>query len=209
MSATAAAESPLATFVVTAEGEVTQWNRAMTAMVGIPAEAAVGQPCWLALNGRQAGGEPICAPGCAIRRDVVAGVDSLRLDMQVVIADPAQPGHRRHRMLTVQHIGIRAQEGRQGTVMHVVDDVDDRRRRERIGERLEALLDGDDALPPLTTRETEVFRLIAAGEGLDGVAQRLFVTRGTAANHVQRILAKLGARSRVEAVLRFLRGPEL
>jgi DNA-binding NarL/FixJ family response regulator len=52
----------------------------------------------------------------------------------------------------------------------------------------------------LTTRETEVLRALV--EGLDGeeVAERLGITLEEERNHVARILEKLGARSRLQAL---------
>lgn len=53
---------------------------------------------------------------------------------------------------------------------------------------------------PLTARERETLLLLAAGASTEEVSERLGVARNTVRNHVQRILAKLGARSKLEAV---------
>jgi DNA-binding NarL/FixJ family response regulator len=53
---------------------------------------------------------------------------------------------------------------------------------------------------PLTAREQETLVLLAAGASTEEVAERLGVTRNTVRNHVQRVLDKLGARSKLEAV---------
>lgn len=53
-----------------------------------------------------------------------------------------------------------------------------------------------DPVLPLTQRELEVARLIARGASNDEVARALVITSGTAANHVARIIRKLGVRSR-------------
>lgn len=56
--------------------------------------------------------------------------------------------------------------------------------------------------PPfdLTSRESEVLRLIAAGLGSHAIAQRLVISRKTVSSHVQNVLGKLGVHSRGEAV---------
>lgn len=52
----------------------------------------------------------------------------------------------------------------------------------------------------LTPREAEVLALVAEGASNRDVGQRLFISTKTASVHVSNILAKLGARSRTEAV---------
>ncbi|MFC4149496.1 response regulator transcription factor [Micromonospora mangrovi] len=72
--------------------------------------------------------------------------------------------------------------------------------------RREAVLDADlvvaalHADGPLTSRETEVLSLTAAGAPVAEVAVSLGLSCGTVRNHLGRIARKVGARTRVEAV---------
>ena len=51
----------------------------------------------------------------------------------------------------------------------------------------------------LTAREAEVLRLIAAGRSNRGIADELFITPNTVANHVKNILSKTDSTNRTEA----------
>ncbi|MET8998820.1 response regulator transcription factor [Amycolatopsis sp. NPDC004169] len=52
----------------------------------------------------------------------------------------------------------------------------------------------------LTARERETLDLLAEGATTEEIGRRLGVSRNTTRNHVQRVLEKLGARSKLEAV---------
>ena len=54
----------------------------------------------------------------------------------------------------------------------------------------------------VTTREREVLRLLASGKSTLAIAGELGIARTTARNHIQAILGKLEAHSRLEAVAR-------
>ena len=61
-----------------------------------------------------------------------------------------------------------------------------------------ARVSGDSPLAALTPREREVAGLLADGLTNLQIAERLVVSEGTARTHVERIMRKLGYRSRVQ-----------
>jgi DNA-binding NarL/FixJ family response regulator len=60
---------------------------------------------------------------------------------------------------------------------------------------------GQAQLPPLTAREQEVLRLLAAGLDTGQIAHELGISVNTCRGYVKTLLAKLGAHSQLEAVV--------
>ncbi|MEX5215441.1 MAG: helix-turn-helix transcriptional regulator [Nitrospiraceae bacterium] len=53
---------------------------------------------------------------------------------------------------------------------------------------------------PLSEREKEVLRLLAVGKTSKEIADTLYISSVTVRNHIQHILEKLGAHSRLQAL---------
>jgi DNA-binding NarL/FixJ family response regulator len=62
-----------------------------------------------------------------------------------------------------------------------------------------------ESASPLTERETEVLRLVAAGVGNVEIAERLYMGLGTVKGHIRDILEKLAAADRTQAAVVALR----
>src|SRR5574341_465406 len=65
--------------------------------------------------------------------------------------------------------------------------------------------DGGELIEPLTPRELQVLQLLARGLANKAIAQELQISEHTVKFHVNSILAKLGAQSRTDAVVRATR----
>jgi LuxR family maltose regulon positive regulatory protein len=73
---------------------------------------------------------------------------------------------------------------------------------ERAGTRQLTRPPGSVLVEPLTERELEVLRLVAAGRSNRQIAAELYLALGTVKTHVHAIAGKLGAANRVEATVR-------
>ncbi|WP_460370963.1 response regulator transcription factor, partial [Actinocorallia lasiicapitis] len=60
------------------------------------------------------------------------------------------------------------------------------------------LVDGPPA--PLTPRELDVLSVAAEGATVSEIADRLYLSRGTVRNYLGRVVTKVGARTRIEAI---------
>ena len=59
-----------------------------------------------------------------------------------------------------------------------------------------------DLEEPLSPRELEILKLVATGASNKEIADRLVISEGTVKNHLSSILSKLGAKDRLQAVLK-------
>lgn len=75
----------------------------------------------------------------------------------------------------------------------------------QVAARLVREVRAPDRPQPLTDRETDVLRLLAAGCSNREIARTLIIGEKTVKTHVSRILAKLGVQSRTQAALHAVR----
>jgi len=180
------------------------WNEAATALLGYPAEDALGRPCMDILCWRDRCGDTVCNGLCPAAD--VGEPDEIQGSREVL----GKSATGRTLWLSASTIVPPIEMRDQCRLVHLIREVSLPPELERvIAERIEgpsvAVSRPDDRLEALTPREREVLQLLT--EGLDGagIAERLFLSQATVRNHIQHVLAKLGVHSRVEAVAYALR----
>ena len=110
-------------------------------------------------------------------------------DMIVILRDPVERAHSNWAHLWSAGLEPYAD------FLRACDEADDAAPRGRAAAR-------PGLIEPLTERELEVLRLLAAGRSNQRIAHELVVALDTVKKHVTHILGKLGAANRTEAAVR-------
>jgi len=196
--------------VVDSHQIITYWSPNAERILGRKAEEVLGKPCHEVVAGRAPQNYRFCRRNCPVmakaRRgrptpdyDVLCtmpGGDVKWLNMSIVI-----PKARKNAL----------------RVVHLLRDVTGHRQTEEFARKASAALrdllvegnghaterarDGAPPLPQLSRRETQVLRLLASGMTTEKVASTLSIQIVTARNYINRVLAKLGVQSRLQAVV--------
>jgi DNA-binding CsgD family transcriptional regulator len=162
--------------------EVIAWNDAAEALTGIPAEEAIGRPCWDVLCGVDRHGGLVCHKGCSGARLIRQGWPVSAQELLIKTAEG-------RRSVMVSTISMRA-PGDDPLYVHVM----------RNGQ-VTAGADAERGPPPaLTPRQLEVLEALASGEPAKLIARRLGIAETTVRNHIRMILVALGCHSQLEAV---------
>lgn len=186
-------------FAVTAVGKIMLWNRAAEKLLGHTAREVIGKPCCEVFTGRDSAGNRLCYQGCHVMTLVRQGdlVQSFDLATRTKAGKPI--------WINVSIVVVPSNRNGLQTVVHLFRDVTashevERLVRERLSQASPA--PSNRGAPPasLTRREIEILRLMASGANTKTMAETLHVSPATVRNHVQNILGKLDAHSRLEAV---------
>jgi PAS domain S-box-containing protein len=179
---------------------IVYWNRKAERLLGYPASEVLGRHCYDLIAGGDHAGHPFCGSDCPVIECARRGRAAENYDVCTRTAS----GQRR--WINVSIVVLKGRSVRSTITVHLFRFVSARWRTEMQGHRaLPQLTPGSstNALRSgsrLTRRESEVLQLLATGLSTPRIADILGVSRATVRNHVERLLAKLGVHSRVEAV---------
>jgi PAS domain S-box-containing protein len=198
-----------AAFAVNGEGLIAAWNTGAERMFGLTAEDAVGRPCGEILHGTDECG-PICSPDCGVRRAARDHRPISNYDLQVQAPQGWQ-------WCNISVLVTEVANSSLPYSIHILRGIDVRKRLELLMRDFivnEAGLPAEEAKAMvattrspareanLTGRELEILRLLAKGATTEAVAEQLHISRTTVNNHIQHILHKLNAHTRLEAIRR-------
>jgi PAS domain S-box-containing protein len=176
------------------DGRILLWNRAAERILGYSARDAVDRLCCDLFVGFDDSGNRLCYRGCHVTKLVEMGDPVHSFDMRT----RTKSGHPVWINLSI--LVIPGDEAIESLTVHLFRDVTATKELlNLVHERLAGPMEAAPAAT-LTRRETEILRLVARGANTRTVAEQLRVSPSTVRNHVQNILDKLGAHSRLEAV---------
>lgn len=182
-------------FAIGPDGRIVLWNRAAEKMLGYSPREVIGRPCCDLFVGYDDSGNRLCYQGCHVMSLVKMGDPVQSFDMRT----RTKAG--RPIWVNLSTLTVPAGPAGGSLTVHLFRDVTATKEllalvRERL--RAPASVEPTDGV--LTRRELEILRMIATGVSTKAGADKLHVSPATVRNHVQNILGKLGAHSRLEAV---------
>jgi len=183
-------------------GTITFVNPQAEELLGLSRAECLGLPCHRVIGGVDADGGAFCGPDCAVACQAKANRHVTPVKFRI-----PRPGAGDRTVQVITMI-VSAPEG--ASLVHCAIDADPARRAEEYVTRLATRtpISSNGGAPPvpsaLTAREREVLSLLAEDQSAHAIAAELHVSHTTVRNHIQRIVAKLGAHSTMEAVARHL-----
>jgi DNA-binding CsgD family transcriptional regulator len=187
-------------FATDSRERIVFWNRGAAAVLGRRSDEALGRHCFEVLCGRDVFGNRLCYQNCAVSAMARASEPVSGFEVRVPPPDGGAPA-----LVHVTILRIPGPRPDLFTLVHVLQPIDEAARLARALEPHSAL--GRPApppppaeAPPLTPREMEVLRHVAAGLQNKEIAGELGLSLATVRNHVHNSLEKLGVHSKLEMV---------
>jgi len=196
-------------FAVDASGQIVAWNRAAEALTGLAANQVLGRPCAEIIHGTDECGS-VCSADCTVQQAVRKRHPVGNFDLQIDTVKGKQ----------WCNISVLIADQGNSTMpysIHIIRQIDVHKRLELLMrdfivtgtempvEQAKTLISSTRATgreAELSERELDVLRLLASGITTSAIAEQLHISRTTVNNHVQHILRKLNAHSRLEAIRR-------
>jgi PAS domain S-box-containing protein len=181
-------------FVTDEDQRIRHWSDTAERLLGVTASDAIGKRCYDVLMGRDFAGEPFCRSDCPVSRN--ARKRRTVKDYDLVV--DAKDGRRKRINNTIL---LWPADGGQDVVHLFRESRASVKPRSRRAQAAPAERIQPARVTPLSRRELEVLRLVAAGLRTAEVADTLGVSVYTARNQLSSVMRKLDARTRLEAAL--------
>ena len=194
---------------INCSGVISAWNLAAENLFGLSSSEALGRACHDILQGTDEGGVT-CSEHCAIQQALEVNRPFENFDLQIQTKTGRQ----------WCNISILMVSEARSDIRHAVHIIHPREMRKRFEQLIRDFLINQTDLAPevasqlvskvrlatrnvrLTARETEILALLANGTSTKTIAGKLGISEKTVNNHVSRLLNKLDAHNRLEAIRR-------
>jgi PAS domain S-box-containing protein len=195
-------------FVVDGEGLLVAWNDPSRQLFGVTAELAIGKSCRSIVHGTDECGS-VCSHQCIVQQAISKNHPLKNFDLEVPTISGLQ-------WCNISVLIVEVDGSREPHALHIVRPGDVRKRLEMVmrdfvvsrtglpAEQATAMIAsrGPARASDLSDREIEILRRLAQGGTTKSIADELHISRTTVNNHVQHILRKLDAHTRLEAIRR-------
>ncbi|WHZ24328.1 MAG: Transcriptional regulator, LuxR family [Nitrospira sp.] len=199
-------------------GQVIFWNRTAERLLGFKACDVLGRPCHEVMRGETVSGHSFCSPSCTVAHQLGCGGAVRHFDIRT----HTKAG--KVMWLNVSSLPVPSRKPNRFRFVHLFRDISKQAKARSLIDELHSVLSPkenlvaarlklpsaphyvSDALPelsadlPLSTRERDVLRRLGSGQTTKAIADGLCISLATVRNHIQHILEKLGAHSRLEAL---------
>lgn len=198
-----------AAYALDPHGKIIAWNDAATELFGFEKVVVIGKPCSEITHGVDECGRE-CNENCAVLKRAADHHPLKSYDIKV-------RGPHGDKWCNASVVILDSAGYDQPCTLHILRPADVQKRLELL---LKDFVVTETSLPSvnvreimthtnspsgvsnLTEREREILRLLSDGKKTTDIAEKLFISKATANNHIQHILKKLDAHTRLEAVRR-------
>jgi PAS domain S-box-containing protein len=198
-----------AAFAVDGEGLIVAWNQAAETLFALSVGEAIGRQCGDIVQGADECGL-VCSEQCTVRQAIAKRHPIRNFDLLMSTANGK-------RWCNASVLVAENGSATNPFAVHIIRPIDLRKRLEILLrdfvvsstnvplEEAVALISSTRAAAreaELTDRELEILRLLGKCDTTASIAGQLHISRTTVNNHVQHILRKLDAHTRLEAIRR-------
>lgn len=196
-------------FALDSNGFIVAWNKSAVELFGLTADKTIGLACKNVIQGEDECGMS-CMENCTIQQRARNHQPLKNYDIQVNVNGKRQ-------WCNVSVIIVDELNSTKPYTVHIIRPADIQKRFELL---MRDFVINETSLPTvnineilstktspssvtdLTKREIEILKLLSKGEKTSKIAEQLFISKTTTNNHIQHIMKKLAAHSRLEAVRR-------
>ncbi len=196
-------------YVMTPDRRIVFWNRSAQRIVGYDAEEVLGRQCYEVLYGLpEQASVPTCLECLTVRL-----AESRRMAPVAQVRVRCASGERKR--IGVMALSVPLSSEQPTLLVHVFHEQAPLALADRTGGNASAAKGSATGSATfrrrrkrrhgsgsLTSRETEVVRLLAEGEDAGSIARRLHLSEHTVLNHIRNARAKVGAVNRLDLVLK-------